>query len=550
MENSLTPTSNTDMEDSAIKEDTVPNKNTEQEYGGLSKKVNDSNIFPVGIYRKISEASIPESLSYQSTSTQGGNPEVTYRKWLVLFAGFMDLFICAGFPFNMSVLNVAFLEEFGKSKAETSLVQSVATGMFFIAGFPMGTAVSRYGARKVGVCGGFVAFLGLLLAFFVTNLLFLIMTLGFITGLGLSACYISASTSVGEYFDGKSKLLALSLISFGSGFGSTIFPYILNFLTRRYGWRGCLLIVSGLMANMVPCFAVCKPRNVGVSSPQATEAESSNNKRPSFIRKYFPCFQYKCNNNSRLSVVTTISTASSLHSTSDDGLLFKLKALANNKVYILFTTAMLIAIPSVNSILIFLITVLQSKGFDLPTSVFLYFFMSLVSTVFRLVPGFCEKIPHMSVLTIPIFFMSIGAIASALLPRATTYEQHLLLLGMLGTMLGGTVTTLSVTTMKLVGTKNYSTGLGVSVTTVGISNTCAGPIAGYIRDITGSYNISYYVVSVALVVAMGFYLAAAVTRKCGRDSSENLQKYLESGRRGTRRRSSFLPWKGKVEFIF
>lgn len=78
------------------------------------------------------------SLSYfRQTSTL---PELTnqtpvnVRKWFVLTSSFFNLFITGGFPFNMSVLFVEFLKAFGKSKAETSLVQSVCTGVYSIGG--------------------------------------------------------------------------------------------------------------------------------------------------------------------------------------------------------------------------------------------------------------------------------------------------------------------------------------------------------------------------------------------------------------------------------
>ena len=45
-----------------------------------------------------------------------------------------NLVICDGIPFDMSVLYVEFLDEFQRSKAETTLVQSVCTGVFLCAG--------------------------------------------------------------------------------------------------------------------------------------------------------------------------------------------------------------------------------------------------------------------------------------------------------------------------------------------------------------------------------------------------------------------------------
>ena len=56
------------------------------------------------------------------------------RKWLVLLAAFLSLGLSTGFPFNMSVLYVEWLQEFGKSNSETSLIQSVCTGLFLIGG--------------------------------------------------------------------------------------------------------------------------------------------------------------------------------------------------------------------------------------------------------------------------------------------------------------------------------------------------------------------------------------------------------------------------------
>lgn len=57
-----------------------------------------------------------------------------YQKWCILFGGFLSFLLVAGFPFNLSVLYVEWLNEFGKSNSETALVQSVCTGIFMTGG--------------------------------------------------------------------------------------------------------------------------------------------------------------------------------------------------------------------------------------------------------------------------------------------------------------------------------------------------------------------------------------------------------------------------------
>ncbi|OWF39573.1 monocarboxylate transporter 9-like [Mizuhopecten yessoensis] len=190
------------------------------------------------------------------------------RKWIVLVVNFLNMFLCAGFPFNMSVLNVEFLRAFGKGKAQTALVQSVTTGMMDIAGFICGQCVNRYGVRRMGMCGGLLAFLGLASSFFATSIPYLIVSVGVVSGFGFSLAFVSSLTSVGEYFNGKAKLAAIAFIGTGSGCGAMLIPFMLNSLIDRFGWQGCLLIMGGLMGNMTCYFAICKPKIVGVKQPK------------------------------------------------------------------------------------------------------------------------------------------------------------------------------------------------------------------------------------------------------------------------------------------
>ncbi|XP_060074644.1 monocarboxylate transporter 14-like, partial [Ylistrum balloti] len=165
----------------------------------------------------------------------------------------------------MSVLNSELLRSFGKSKAETALVQSTTVGVLSLGGAMSGKFVAEYGARITGITASAIVTLGMVLSFFATNIPYLITTLGLVSGMGFSASVISALTSVGEYFEENARLMALSFVSFGTGCGAIVVPYILQYLIAEFGWRGCLLIIGGLLANMACCFGICKPLSVGIS---------------------------------------------------------------------------------------------------------------------------------------------------------------------------------------------------------------------------------------------------------------------------------------------
>ncbi|OWF51554.1 Monocarboxylate transporter 12 [Mizuhopecten yessoensis] len=300
------------------------------------------------------------------------------------------------------------------------------------------------------------------------------------TGIGFSATIISAVTSVGEYFEGKSQLMALSFLTFGSGCGGILIPFLLHFLIEEFGWRGCLLFIGGLMANMTCFFAVCKPLSIGLQQTKANKLKKVD---------------------SETKPTEQVFTKS-------------LRSLVTNKVYIAHVVAMCCTLPVINSSLIFIIDFLTTKGFDSKSAILMYLYLQIGSTLCGVVPGLCKKyIPHTSVLIIPACFTIIGSTATALLPHAKTYTQHVVLLVFLGMTLGVSVTTVSVTTVKIVGLQDYSAGLGVLMTMLGISGSISGPVAGFFVDLTGSYTKPFYGMSAGLGLAAGLFVLAAVLKR-------------------------------------
>ena len=68
-----------------------------------------------------------------STDSQKSNAVRQY-KWLVLMACFMAQVIALGFTFSANVFYVFFLDEYGRTKAETSLIIAVMLCVYFMSG--------------------------------------------------------------------------------------------------------------------------------------------------------------------------------------------------------------------------------------------------------------------------------------------------------------------------------------------------------------------------------------------------------------------------------
>ena len=70
--------------------------------------------------------------------------------------------------------------------------------------------------------------------------------------------YLPSIIAVGFYFE-KKRALANGITSSGSGIGTFIFSPLCNTLQTEYGWKGALLIISGITLNCLACGALYLP---------------------------------------------------------------------------------------------------------------------------------------------------------------------------------------------------------------------------------------------------------------------------------------------------
>ncbi|XP_071141305.1 monocarboxylate transporter 9-like [Mytilus edulis] len=477
------------------------------------------------------------------------------KKWMVLIMAFMSVVMSTGFPFNMSVLYVEWLDEFKKSNSETALVQSICTGIFSLGGSINGIIVTKFGPCRCGIAGGIVAAAGLAISYFATSIYFLVLSVGIVTGFGLSLSFISASTSVGLYFDGKQRLMALALVSTGGGVGAAIVPIILDEFIGQYNWRGALLVLGGITTNLIanaclftkPSFQI-RRRKSDVSHGKSTISYVSNN--DSLVITENKIQHPLATNATQSSTCASISKSEirRVHKEADNserkGIFDILTGLLKNKLFISYIFAQAMCLAAYNSIMIFYIDFFKFKGLTRTDAVSIYFYMNVMSTVFRFVTGLLKQIPHVSVIAIPVFCALLGASSMGLFPLVgSSYIANLLVAFMYGCGRGGMFAVLGISIVKLAGPENYSVALGISMTFSGILNAVAGPVSGLIRDSTGNYDMSFFCsAATAFVACIVFVTIMFIRFFANRPKSSELNFEIVI-RQKSWRRSSILPWK-------
>ncbi|XP_064638581.1 monocarboxylate transporter 13-like isoform X2 [Lineus longissimus] len=71
-----------------------------------------------------------------------------------------------------------------------------------------------------------------------------------VVGFGMGITLVPSSTAVAFYFKKRARVLSVGLVTCGSGFGAFLMPYVINACLAEYGWRGTLLINTGINLHL------------------------------------------------------------------------------------------------------------------------------------------------------------------------------------------------------------------------------------------------------------------------------------------------------------
>lgn len=168
--------------------------------------------------------------------------------WIVVVASFLMQTISGGLAFSVGVYFVEFLETFKEGAGNTAWTGSINTGLLFGAGPLASILANHFGHRVVVIAGGLLAALGLFLSAFTTSIYQLYATYGVLAGFGFCLIYVPSVVIVGLFFD-KRRNLAMGLAAAGFACGNFIFAPLLRVLIHLLGWRGAMIISSGLCLN-------------------------------------------------------------------------------------------------------------------------------------------------------------------------------------------------------------------------------------------------------------------------------------------------------------
>ena len=109
----------------------------------------------------------------------------------------------------------------------------------------------------------------------------------FYTGAGFSFIFIPGFTMIGFYFD-KYRNIAYGIASMGFGVGMFVLAPVLSYIIQEYGWKGSMVLTSGLVMHLYIVGAVLRP--VRTDTDEKTrlhieDCEHINGNKPEYFSK-------------------------------------------------------------------------------------------------------------------------------------------------------------------------------------------------------------------------------------------------------------------------
>ncbi|MCG6952077.1 MAG: MFS transporter [Betaproteobacteria bacterium] len=180
-----------------------------------------------------------------------------YYGWIVVAAAFTLMFIGFGAAYSFAAFFAAFQSEFSASRANVSLVFSVAAFLWFTLGAPGGMLADRIGPRRVCLVGVACLVLAPLLASAAHSIEVLYLTYSVGIGIGVGLTYVPSVGAVQPWFV-QNRAFASGIAVAGIGAGNFLVPLVATWIIGLVGWRAAyqLLAVAVLVLAGAAALAI------------------------------------------------------------------------------------------------------------------------------------------------------------------------------------------------------------------------------------------------------------------------------------------------------
>lgn len=395
-----------------------------------------------------------------------------YGWWLVALSGFTMTIATVPLYHAMAVWSVALESQFGWSRGQLGLALTFTRIEGGLMGPVEGYLTDRLGARRMILAGLLILGVGFLLFAGVQNLwmfylAFIVMALG--QGLG---SWLPLMTTINNWFS-RRRAMAMGWANVGSRIGALLLvpaiAWAIDPEQQRLGWQWTALLLGVftlLIAFPLTRLIRNRPQDYGQLPDGAAPAAAGN-------------------------TPTAGATAGNTRrrmSNPESGDLTAAQALRTPAFWFIsfghgFTSMVILAIMTHLGLL------LKDAGFDVQTTGWIVTVYTATAMVFQLVGGYIgDRWPKNLALFV---FSSIQAAAIVMLTLAASLLSFYLFALLFGIGFGGRNPLTTAIRGEYFGRASFGRILGLSTVPMNVLLLIGSPLAGYMRDVQGSYDTAF-----------------------------------------------------------
>jgi MFS family permease len=206
----------------------------------------------------------------------GPSPKPNRQAWLMLAGAFLAFTVGASVMHSYTVFLLAFIADFGWTRAESSLAYSVGQLVGGMSAPLVGGLVDRIGTRRCVLLGGSLLTIGLFGSAHADALWQVVFLYGVVMTLGANCLGLLVFVPLLSGLFVKQRGMAVSVLQSANGFGRALSAPASQLLITGFGWRGAYLLEAGAMALLVlplaALFRRASPPGSGGPAPAAAAA--------------------------------------------------------------------------------------------------------------------------------------------------------------------------------------------------------------------------------------------------------------------------------------